>query len=210
MKQITTLTIVLLLISSSIMAEQKAITSEGDEVILYDNGTWTYQNKVIKQNNKIPTNNNEFIRSQKATFLVKSKRNNSAFYINPKKWSFKKQDGEKEYFFELRNKGLYALAITEEVELGIEGLALAGYNNAKSAAPDARILKKEYRIVNGNKVIYMEMEGTMSGVKFTYLGYYYSNSSGSTQLITYTGSNLVKKYKSEILEFLNGLVTQEK
>jgi len=65
-------------------------------------------------------------------------------------------------------------------------------------------LKKEYRIVNGNKVIYMEMIGTIQSVKFKYLGYYYSNSSGSTQYLANTSTNLVDKYKTDINNFLNG------
>jgi hypothetical protein len=54
----------------------------------------------------------------------------------------------------------------------------------------------------------MQMNGTIKGVNFTYNGYYFSNSSGSTQLVTYTAANAVAKYKSEINDFLNGLVTQ--
>lgn len=63
--------------------------------------------------------------------------------------------------------------------------------NAKAVAPDAKITKQEYRIVNGNKVIYLEIDGTIQGINFKYLGYYYSNISGSTQYITYTGASLV-------------------
>ena len=50
----------------------------------------------------------------------------------------------------------------------------------------------------------MEMEGTLQGTSFTYLGYYYSNETGTTQFITYTGTSLVKKYRSDIEDFLNG------
>ena len=54
----------------------------------------------------------------------------------------------------------------------------------------------------------MEMKGTLQGIKFMYLGYYYSDDSGSTQFLAYTGSSLVGKYKSEINDFLNGFVVQ--
>jgi hypothetical protein len=49
----------------------------------------------------------------------------------------------------------------------------------------------------------MEMLGTIQGVKFKYLGYYYSDDSGSTQYLTYTGANLVEKYQTDIENFLN-------
>ena len=87
-------------------------------------------------------------------------------------------------------------------------MAQIALENAKKAAPDARIVKEEYRVVNGNKVIYLEMEGTIQGIKFKYLGYYYSGRSGSTQYLTYTGANLVGEYKKDIERFLNGFTVQ--
>ena len=87
-------------------------------------------------------------------------------------------------------------------------MAQIALENAKKAAPDARIVKEEYRVVNGNKVIYLEMEGTIQGIKFKYLGYYYSDRSGSTQYLTYTGANLVGEYKKDIERFLNGFTVQ--
>ena len=74
--------------------------------------------------------------------------------------------------------------------------------------PDAKMVMQEYRVVNGKKVIYMQINGTIQGVNFIYNGYYFSNSSGSTQLVAYTAANAVAKYKPEINDFLNGLVTQ--
>ena len=49
----------------------------------------------------------------------------------------------------------------------------------------------------------MQMDGTIQGIKFSYFGYYYSDKSGSTQLLVYTASNLADKYKIEIENFLN-------
>ena len=208
MKRITTITLTLFTFSIAINAEQRAITSKGDEVILSDNGTWHYVNKQKSYNKKIIFNKKKFTRNKSATFLVKSKRNNSAFYINPRKWVFKKGPGAKEYIFQLRKKSLLAMAITEEIAGTIEALANIGVENARKVDPNVQVLKKEYRMVNGLKVIYMEMQGIIKGVKFTYFGYYYSNSSGVTQFLVYTSANLVPKYRSEINEFLNGLVTQ--
>ena len=132
---------------------------------------------------------------------------NSSFSINPKKWKFKKNENgheSAEYTFQLKNGDLYGMAISEQVEIDVEELAKIAFDNARDAAPDTKIVKKEYRTVNGHKVIYMEMVGSIQSIKFKYLGYYYSNSSGSTQYLTYTSTNLVEKYKTEIDRFLNG------
>jgi len=201
---------ILLLLAATSYASQKAITDTGDEVILNSDGTWEYSDKAKKSTIIIETNKKKFERPRDSSFLLKSSRNNSGYWINTDKWSFSKakENPAAEYQFQLKGKDLYGITIAEEVVMSLESLANIAFNNARSAAPDAKIVKKEYRVVNGKKVIYMEIGGTLQGMKFTYLGYYYSDASGTTQLMSYTGTNLVDKYKSEINDFLNGLSTQ--
>ena len=200
----------LLLLAATSHAGQKAITDSGEEVTLNSDGTWAYANNAPKAAQKIETNKSKFEKSKDSTFLLKSTKNNSAFWINALNWSFAKTQGDAayEYQFQLKGKDLYGMAITEGIEIPLESLADLALTNARSAAPDAKIIMKEYRVVNGKKVIYMEIKATVKGIDFTYRGYYYSNSSGSTQLVTYTATNAVAKYKSEINDFLNGLVTR--
>jgi hypothetical protein len=50
------------------------------------------------------------------------------------------------------------------------------------------------------------MEGTIQGIKFVYLGYYYSDKHGSIQFITYTSKNLLKDYRADMETLLNGFV----
>ncbi len=202
---------ILLLLAATSYASQKAITDTGEEVILNSDGTWEYFDTSKKANNIIKTNKKNFKRPSNSTFLLKSTINNSAYWINTDKWSFKKgkDTEETEYAFKLKDKGLYGMVITEQVEIpSLESLADIALTNARNAAPNAKIVRQEYRVVNGKKVIYMEMNGTIQGIKFTYLGYYYSDVSGCTQFITYTSNNLVDTFKSEINDFLNGLDTQ--
>lgn len=204
------MSIVLMLAIMPAFASQRAITDTGDEVILNTDGTWVYASRAAKNLAKIRTNKTVFKKPKSSNFQLKSKKNNSAFWINPAKWGFKKavSNTEAEYEFQLKGKDLYGMAVTEEIEISLESLVDLALSNAQSAAPDARVTKKEYRNVNGKKVIYMEIQGTIQSIKFTYMGYYASNDSGSTQLITYTATNLVSKYKKEVNDFLNGLIEQ--
>lgn len=204
------LIVIFILLTTTSYAGQKAITDTGEEVILYSNGTWEYSKDAQKLSDMIEINKKIFNKPIDSSFLVKSTRNNSAFWINTNKWSFSKSEElpDAEYQFELKDKDLYGLAITEGIEIPLESLAKIALHNARSVAPDMEIVEQEYRIVNGNKVLYMQMNGTMEGVKFTYVGYYYSDDSGSTQLVNYTATNLVERYKPEINDFLNGLVKQ--
>jgi hypothetical protein len=200
----------LLLLAATSYASQIAITDTGEKVILNSDGTWVFADSAQKPAKSIETNKKKFEKPKDSTFLLKSTKNNSAFWINTAKWSFEKTEAEtaREYQFQLKGKDLYGMAITEGIEIPLESLANLALTNARGAAPDAKLIMQEYRVVNGKKVIYMEIKGTIQGIDFTYHGYYYSNSSGSTQLVTYTATNAVAKYKSEINDFLNGLVTQ--
>ena len=204
------LVVTLLLWSSVAYCGQKAITDTGDIVILNDDGTWVYADQSEQTANAIETNEQIFVKPDDSSFLLKSTKNNSTFWINTDKWVFQKSidNAEAEYEFQLKGKDLYGMAITEEIAMPVESLAEIALTNAKSVAPDAEIVTQEYRVVNGAKLMYMEINGTIQGIKFAYLGYYYADDAGATQLITYTATNLVAKYRSEIDDFLNGFVAK--
>ena len=203
--------VIFLLTSSLAFAGQLAITDTGDEVILNSDGTWEYK-KEETHINKISKNETIFKKENNATFLLKSTKNNSAFYINPQEWGFKKINDSlepAEYDFQLKGKDVYSRAITEEIPVGLEYLPNIALENALAVAPDAKIVKKEYRNVNGINVIHLEISGTTQGVEFIFLGYYYSDKSGTTQLVAWTSKNLVNKYRVKIIEFLNGFTIQQ-
>lgn len=190
---------------------QRAVTDEGDIVILFNDGTWKYEQESQSNTIEIPMNNTAFEKPADANFTLKSTKTDAQFVINAKKWTFKKSNNGHdvaEYTFEQKGSDLYGMVISEEIQIGVEQLASIAFDNAKLAGPDIEVIKKEYRMVNGNKVIYMEMEGTIQSIKVRYLGYYFSNASGSTQYLIYTGSNLVEKYKEDIAQFLNGFSIQ--
>lgn len=195
----------------NVTAAQKAVTENGDVVILSDNGTWLYEQSNLANDNKIKTNAAVFNKPAKANFVLKSKTNNASIALNSKEWNFAKGDGADtavEYNLSLKDGDLYARLITERIKLAPENLAQIAFDHAKKVAPDLRLINKEYRVVNGNKVIYMVMAGTTQGIKFNYLGYYFSDESGSTQFVAFTSEDLVERYQAEISDILNGFSVQ--
>ena len=96
--------------------------------------------------------------------------------------------------------------ITEKVEVPLEALKYNANENGRAVAPDLKIVKEEYRTVNGTKVLLIQMNGTTQGIKFSYFGYYYSNSNGTIQFVTYTSQNLLDTYENDCEELLNGIV----
>jgi hypothetical protein len=189
-------------------AQQKAVTETGEEVILYDDGTWKYQNEDQASEKEIPTNPKKLKKDKKSTFLLKSSNLNIGVYLNPKIWSFKKATDNPEAEYELQLKGgdLYGMIISEKIEIPLETLKSIALENGKVAAPDLKIVKEEYRTVNGLKVLLLQLNGTMQGIKFSYYGYYFSSPNGTVQFITYTSQNLLDSYKPESEKLLNGLV----
>lgn len=191
-----------------IQAQQTAVTETGEQVILFKDGTWKYQNEEKQTETEIPTNSIAFKKEAESTFLLKSNKVNVGFWINPKMWTFKKgnEKDAAEYKLQLKAGDLYGMIISEKVEIPLETLKSIALNNGRKAAPDLKITKEEYRIVNGLKVLLLQMNGTMEGIKFSYYGYYFSNTNGTVQFVTYTSTNLIASYLPKIEVLLNGIV----
>ncbi len=184
------------------------MTETGDEVILYEDGKWSYIDNGLNNLEVISTNKKKYKKEASSSFIVKSNKVNVGVWINPKEWKFEKEDSEAaaEYTFTSNDEGIYGMLITEKIEIPIQNLRQAAINNAKSVAPDTKVINQEYRTVNDNEVLMMQLIGTIQGVKFVYYGYYFTSSYGTVQLVTYTSENLFKTREGEMEMFLNGLV----
>jgi hypothetical protein len=200
-----------LIFSNAIVAQIKAITDKGDEVILYDNGTWKFSKEFMNADSVIKINPASFTRSASASFLLKSNKTHLGFWLDPKIWSFGKATNNKSAEYELQQKGgdIQALLITENIHLTLEALRNIVIKNAKAASPDYHVVKQEYRIVNGLKVLYMEAEGTISDIKFSFLGYYYSDVNTTLQFLVLAVKDGEIDNEKKAEELLNGLVIND-
>jgi hypothetical protein len=206
MKQL--LTIFLGLLVSGLFAQQRAVTDTGEEVILFTDGTWVYVEDHTTLADEIRENPRRYTRSNDATFLLKSSRVNHGVYLDTKLWSFTKSvdNADAEYELQLKGEDLYGMLITERIEIPLETLREVAVQNGRAVAPDLRIVDEEFRTVNGQRVLMMQMDGTLEGIKFSYFGYYCSGESGTVQFITYTSQNLLNSYRSTCEALLNGFV----
>lgn len=195
-----------LLSSFVIFAQIPAVTSTGEQVFLYEDGTWSYAEDSNSEIIPIDENPAEFFKPSDASFKVSSKRVGVGVWINPKLWEFTKSatNEDAEFQFGRRNEDCYAMLITERIEIPLSTLMDIAVTNARAVAPDIKVVKKEYRNVNGVRLLYMQMNGTTQGIKFSYMGYYYSSAEGTIQLVAYTSQDLLGKYKNMMEELLNG------
>lgn len=196
-------------------AQIKALTENGKEVALYNDGTWKYINASDSASNgdSISLSPHAFAKEASSSFLVKSNNVNVGVYINPAKWKFTpNKDGGSvpEYGFEEKGGEAYAMMIAEKTEIPLASFRQIALINAQRAAPDARVVASEYRMVNGKKILYSVMKATVQGIKFVYVGYYYSNKNGSVQLLGYTSEQVYPQMQKVIESFLNGFVEVEK
>ena len=207
MKKLTLIISLIIFITNQGFSQIQAVTDKGDQVTLYEDGTWKYTNDSSETEEKeIPVSNIAYGKNEKSSFEVKSTKVNAGVYINTKDWTYIKNPiaDAQEYTFQSRGKDIYAMMITEKVDIPIENLKKLALSNAKDAAPDTKIVTEEYRMVNGKKIFFMQMNGSIEGMKFTYLGYYYSSEGGTIQFISYTTQNLLEEYKNDMFELLNG------
>ena len=195
-----------LFLATSSFAQTKAVTENGDEVLLNNDGTWEYLKESYNHFDSIPTNAQLFKKAAGLTFSINSKVIPISIFYNTSKWTISKADSPLEYKFNHKKSEIYGMLISEKIEVPIENLRDIAYQNALTVAPNCQIIKEDFRMVNGKKVFFMQMNGTTQGVKFSYLGYYYSDENGTFQLVTYTSQNLLAKVQPEMFELLNGVV----
>ncbi len=190
----------------SSVAQIKAVTDKGEEVVLNNDGTWRYAAVTPSYETRLDTPS--LTKSSSNSFLLKGARVKYGIWLDPKKWSFKSVTDDDnspiEYRLSQKHESSYCMIIPEAIELSLDVLETAALSNAKSVAPDVKIVREETRLVNGNLVKHLELRGTVDGIKFVYFGYYYTGAIGTVQLVCYTSESLFAKYKADMESLLNG------
>lgn len=209
--KILSTTLLLLTFAFTSFAQTTAITTGGDTVLLHEDGTWVFKNKVSSKNNleEIPFNDKRFVKPSSATKYLTGGKGAYEIWYDPSVWnktSPNKYNRDAELALEMKSQLAYGIMIYEKLEIPVEMLLEIAYENAKSSAPNFKIVNKEYRIVNGIKVALMQMEGEIEGINATYYSYYYSNNAGTWQFHTFTMTSMFKQFKKEMEALLNGLV----
>ena len=194
MKKIFTLAV--LLQSLTFIAQQRALTEDGKEVVLFDNGTWKFVNESdAKALETTITNNNLFEKSRNASFLIKKKKLDVGVYLNPKKWKLATQNisPHVEYFFAERssNDGYFGFMITEKVQIAtLKNLKDLIIENVNRNVDYFRLKESEYRTVNGMKVLYIRYAANTKGMDFEYAGNYYINSDGYAGVVGFSAQKM--------------------
>ncbi|MEO8415336.1 MAG: hypothetical protein ABI472_16875 [Ginsengibacter sp.] len=194
-------------IASASFAQIKAVTENGDQVLLSPDGKWRYLEET-KNNDSISVNPAPFAKSATANFLLKSKNSSIGFWIDPKKWDFEKStDKTTEYSFSLKeNSSVGAFVVVESVGMDLQSLRKIALDNMEKEATAFKLISEEYRAVNKLKILHIEMNATIQGISLVYLCYYYTDSYSTVQFLSYIPKNLVDQYKKTAADILNGFI----
>ena len=210
MKIINILVFLCLITGSMIAQDLKAVTEDGRQVILHKNGKWDFV-QLSKDKSEALKN---YSKPDDAKMLIKGKKETYGIWYNGSKWKLKDQEksnnSSAEYQFEHSEGDAYAMVIFERVDMKLENLRDIAFENAKSVAPDAKIVFEDKRLVNGAEVLCVRIIGTIDSIAFQYYNYYYAGPAGTIQIVTYTSQNLIQEYEKDFTDFLNGFVTYKK
>lgn len=189
--------------TGALAAGVDATTDDGRKVVLYPDGTWKFKDAAASSGDKGPST-----KPSSATEVVKSQKGFFELWYDPEKWSTNSglKSGAAEFSLKHSSGDAYAMAIVERIGMPQSSLRKIALDNAKSSAPDAKIVLEEERTVNGVKVHVMQIEGTIQGIPFKYYGYYWTGKAGTLQLITFTSQNLFDDVAADFTDLLNGAV----
>lgn len=99
---------------------------------------------------------------------------------------------------------VFVSVIAERSQIPMENIPDIALQNMQDEDPNAKITTRGYRTVNDAQVSYAEISASISGIPIAYLGHFYSDSSGTVQIIGATASNLFEEHKRTIERFVAG------
>lgn len=193
-------------------AQMLAVTSEGDSVLLYSDGTWAFLDTSELIEEVIPVNPELYVKSEKSKDSYTGISKTFSVYFNEKVWERTKPERLNELAelaFKMTLSDAYGILIYERMEATSETLTEVAVLQARKVVDALDIVSKEYRTVNGKQMIALQMTGIVKGLKIQYLNYYYSGPEGSIQFLTFTTDDEIDRVKPQMEELLNGLVIKQ-
>jgi hypothetical protein len=139
---------------------------------------------------------------------IQDEKGRFRLWINPLKWTLAPYKQNPEAAFELvhHSGDAFVFVIAENLSVPLNTIGKMALKNTQAIAPDAQLVSEEKRLVNGNEVLSVQIEGTLEGaIPIVYLGYYHSGQTGTVQVVASTTKPLFEKYQSDLWELLNGL-----
>lgn len=108
-----------------------------------------------------------------------------------------------------RSGEVFAALIEERSELGLEQVMEASVVNAREAASEVRVLTRGKREVNGRMLGFIEMEATIDGMTWTFYNHFFSDRTGTVQVVGWTPRNLIDTHRATIESLVSGFQARQ-
>jgi hypothetical protein len=163
----------------------------------------------LSNNDSIPLNPQNYEVPFAATYLYKSKMAGIGLYVDKDLWGIKScsmnESCEKKFL--CKGENCFASLVTESTEdVALRDMEYFVLESALTNSPDAEITMKEFRMVNGIKVLCLGLKGSIKSLRFEGLTYIYTTENEIVQLWCYTTQKKFRKKLGIIERFLCGLV----
>ena len=105
-----------------------------------------------------------------------------------------------------RSQELFFKVISERFEVPVDKFEELAVSNLQAADANskARVIKRGWRTVNGERMLVLEIEAFSKGIPFVFINHYYSSPSGYVQIAMWTARNLLEEKRSEIDVLVSG------
>ena len=131
-------------------------------------------------------------------------QNRMAVRYDSSEWSVQASSEPGVYQLQHSTADLYVRVIEERIQMPLEVMPEVALANAREVDPNVTAIRQGSRAVNGVRMLFMEYEARVDGVSFVFVAHFFSDTSGTVQIIAWTGRNLLAEYRDTIERFVSG------
>lgn len=165
-----------------------------------------FLNGLEMSDRELPSSASREILPQPGNLFVNSK---VSIKYDPKKWKEGKPDEAGSSFLTHTSGDAYVKVLSGRLAPPFDTLPDMVLSNAQNEDPNAKLLVREKRRVNGADVWFLKLDREVGKIPMIVSGYYYSGKSGTVLVMTMTGKNVYGEYEKDLMDFLNGLSISE-
>ena len=131
-------------------------------------------------------------------------QNRMAVRYDSSEWNMQASSEPGVYQLQHSTGDLYVRVIEERIQLPLEVMPEVALANAREVDPNVTAIRQGSRVVNGVRMLFMEYEAIVGRVPFVFVAHFFSDTSGTVQIIAWTGRNLLAEYRDTIERFVSG------
>ena len=136
-------------------------------------------------------------------------RGNISLKYDPDRWKLTASHNERAFDLSHSSGDAHALVIAEPVAVPPDVISDIALANAQSADPNAKVIFRDKRRINGAAVYFLKIEANVDTVPMVYWGYFYAGENGTVQVVMSTTKTLLPQYQKDFLDFLNGFTVSK-